>query len=523
MENKRKNVLLVITLFTLIILVFGATYAYFQAQTGLGASANINVTANTTDSLMFSLGNDLSLNITQENFGEGAGNQSDVTTANATLIANNKTNVASYNYYLYLQINKNEFVYTTEEQTPEILLQVTKPDGTVLSSLDGLNYVTVGSTSGFDITTKKGLVTIADSKLIEVLESNTDHKTEEEWQVGIVFVNLDSNQQENTEKQFNAQLKIQQEEIVLKYHEACDDTYMACQIARKYGVDSSIYLHDETLANGANDNSYRYAGAHNTVNNFVCFGSDAENCPNDNLYRIIGVFDNQVKLIKYDYATKEQLGTGGDYSQETSPNTTYYKGSQSKISRYYWNNANTSNSKNNWNESRLNTVNLNGTYLSNLGATWTDKIATTTWNVGGMSYANGMKSNAKTAYEYEVGANKINKTYEAKIGLMYVSDYYYGALPIHWTKPGRDNTDGGETRDYSSAVNENWMYMGYYEWTISPYADGTYSAFLVNTIGNADNHNVSFNGAVRPSFSLASSVELAGGSGSMTDPYRIKI
>jgi len=366
MENKRKNVLLVITLFTLIILVFGATYAYFQAQTGLGASANINVTANTTDSLKFEVGKGLSLNITQENFGEGAGNQSSSTTAKATLIANNKTNAASYNYYLYLLIGKNEFVYTTEERTPEMLLQVTKPDGTVLSSLEGLNYVTVGDTSGFDITTRKGLITIADNKLIEVLESNTEHKTEEEWQVGIVFVNLDINQQENTGKQFSAQLKIQQEELVLKYHEACDDTYMACQIARKYGVDSSIYLHDDTLENGAGDNSYRYAGAHNTVNNFVCFGSDEENCPNDNLYRIIGVFDNQVKLIKYDYATKEQLGTSGDYNREINPETTYYKGSQSQISTYYWNNVNDYNSKNNWNESRLNMININALYLSNL-------------------------------------------------------------------------------------------------------------------------------------------------------------
>ena len=356
MKNKKKNVLLVITLFTMIILVSGATYAYFQAQTGLGASANINVTANTTDSLKFEVGKDLSINITQQNFALGVGNVSDVTTAKATLIANNKTNVASYNYYLYLQINKNEFVYTTEEQTPEILLQVTKLDGTVLNSLEGLNYVTVGDTSGFDITTKKGLITIVDNKLIEVLESNAEHKTEEEWQIGIVFVNLDTNQQENTEKQFSAQLKIQQESLPT-IADVCQNENLAECIKENYTLDSSIYYHDETLENEAGDNSYRYAGADNTVNNFVCIGTDAAICPNDNLYRIIGVFDNQVKLIKYDYATKEQLGTDGDYFREETPNTTYYKGSQSKVSTYKWNNANGTSSKNNWNESRLNTLN----------------------------------------------------------------------------------------------------------------------------------------------------------------------
>ena len=35
------------------------------------------------------------------------------------------------------------------------------------------------------------------------------------------------------------------------------------------------------------------------VKNFVCFGSEASTCPTENLYRIIGVFNNQVKLIKY--------------------------------------------------------------------------------------------------------------------------------------------------------------------------------------------------------------------------------
>ena len=49
------------------------------------------------------------------------------------------------------------------------------------------------------------------------------------------------------------------------------------------------------LANSAGDNSYRYAGAN--PNNYVCFGSTANTCPSKNLYRIIGVFGDQVKLF----------------------------------------------------------------------------------------------------------------------------------------------------------------------------------------------------------------------------------
>ena len=64
---------------------------------------------------------------------------------------------------------------------------------------------------------------------------------------------------------------------------------------------NGLYYHDGvgtyTNANQeAGDNSYRYAGAN--PNNYVCFGSTETMCPADNLYRIIGVFGNQIKLIK---------------------------------------------------------------------------------------------------------------------------------------------------------------------------------------------------------------------------------
>ena len=59
---------------------------------------------------------------------------------------------------------------------------------------------------------------------------------------------------------------------------------------------NGLYYHTSSLANSAGDNSYRYSGAN--PNNYVCFGSDASTCPSANLYRIIGVFGSEVKLIK---------------------------------------------------------------------------------------------------------------------------------------------------------------------------------------------------------------------------------
>ena len=59
---------------------------------------------------------------------------------------------------------------------------------------------------------------------------------------------------------------------------------------------SNIYIHNSALTNGAGDNSYRYAGAN--PNNYVCFGSEATTCPDANLFRIIGVFGDQAKVIR---------------------------------------------------------------------------------------------------------------------------------------------------------------------------------------------------------------------------------
>ena len=54
--------------------------------------------------------------------------------------------------------------------------------------------------------------------------------------------------------------------------------------------ENGLYYHDgvgsyTNADQEAGDNSYRYAGAN--PNNYVCFGSDEETCPADNLYRII--------------------------------------------------------------------------------------------------------------------------------------------------------------------------------------------------------------------------------------------
>ena len=296
--------------------------------------------------------------------------------------------------------------------------------------------------------------------------------------------------------------------------------------------ENNIYYHDSDLANGAGDNSYRYAGAN--PNNFVCFGSDTSPCPTDNLYRIIGVFGENyhgvtgkqlVKLIKYDYMTTDELGTDGDYSQtykEWGMDSTYKGtyGDGERIGVYYWNYKATNSATNTWSTSLLNKTNLNTNFINNIGTTWANKIATVTWKVGGNTWANIGAKTSSVAYTNEI-TNPVTTnttdnatTYSAKIGLMYVSDYGFAASPDAWTltMSSYNNT---------TATNNNWMYMGLYEWTISRSAGDSDNAFLVLDAGRVYYYLVNYSNGVRASFNLESSVSYVSGSGSMSDPIVI--
>ena len=173
---------------------------------------------------------------------------------------------------------------------------------------------------------------------------------------------------------------------------------------------------------------------------------------------------------------------------------------------------------NNWEEADINYYINNDYLLNKLENKWQSKIATMSWQVGGNTYNNIAYQNAPTAYQNEIINPSLNTTYSAKIGLMYVSDYMYGSDPIYWTFVGY-NSNGN---DYRVAINDNWLYLGDSEWTISRNSDVDLLAFYVSNSGfvnhggtNSDEY------AIRPVFYLESTVVIFGGTGTQSDPYRI--
>ena len=530
MEKSKKNaiVLSIVAVVTLIALVVGATYAYFKAQGGTGSSTDVKVTTYTTDMLTFTTGNAISLYADQSSFGQEKGSLSGETFAKATLVANNKTNEATDNYYVYFNIENNTFKYTLGEDKPELILTVTGPDGSEVMELPGLTHTTVQdrenkSISGFDVTTTNGLITIANKKTITATPSK-----EEQYTLKLTFVNYEGDQTENATSTLSAKVMIQKEKIVQTVANICKNgqSLSSC-IAAMDGIDETLYHHNATITNGANDNSYRFAGASDQVNNYVCFGSTQSPCQDDNLYRIIGVFGDKVKLIKSDYATTALLGGDGAYSKmytATGISTLNYKGNNLvNIAAYNWNKSD----QNIWGESNLNKTNLNKNFITNIEAEWSNKIDMTTWKVGGNALANIKAVNPSVAYQNEVvkpvpGAYSSEIEYSAKIGLMYASDYGFAAAPSAWTKnlgyePGNDYSD-------SNVTLANWMYMGLDEWTISRKAD--YSNLAIGVyddggISHGDGNVSSSTFAVRPVFYLSSSVTYVEGEGTQNSPIHI--
>ena len=517
MQYKKQIILSILTIFVLSALIIGATFAYFQAQGDTSSQTSATVKTYTTDVFSFETGDAISFSLNQENFTSGKGNQTGSTFAKTILTANNKTNTATEHYYLYLNISNNTFTYTQNENTPEILLTIT--DGTnPVTNLTSLTYKTVtdgkgNRISGYDITNKTGLIELFSNREITTTSTKTEN-----WNITVTFINYNLDQSKNAGHTFSGKVLIQKEKIKETIATVCSNgqTLSSCIIAMD-GKDDTLYHHTSSLANGAGDNSYRYAGAN--PNNYVCFGSGASTCPEDNLYRIIGVFGNQVKLIKATIAKSNLLGTAGAYVSDTTyewssliscPSSTAYNSSNGiyQLANKNIIAAPEDGGCDEWNYSDLNTTNLNTNFIKNIRTIWAEKIATTTWKVGG----NTMASVPATTYQYEIGSSASSKTHDAKIGLMYVSDYGFAADQSAWTT---------KLDSYKSNVSKNWLYLGLDEWTIS--RDSSYSgyAFIVYRDGDVYSSNVSNDYGVRPSFSLLSSITYVSGSGSMSDPVRI--
>ena len=206
MENK-KNKLMSLALMLLLLLLIGATYAYFTAQRGSGGSAQIEVGSGTTDSLQFTNGNKINIVANQDNFKKDGENQSDSSIVTATLTPNNTTKEASDMYNVYLVIEDNELVYTTENSEPELVLKVINPASIEITSMDAVKYI---DNVGFDITElKPGIYPIVKGYDIS---ANEEPKVDN-WEITVTLINLNQDQNKNAGKSFTGKVYITKDDL----------------------------------------------------------------------------------------------------------------------------------------------------------------------------------------------------------------------------------------------------------------------------------------------------------------------
>ena len=554
-KNKQLKLISILIVCLLLILIINVSMAYLGAYAPKEGNTPISIS---TYSVNKFIGDNVPINLTGEDISQ---NKSITATDKVTLIANDETNSATTSYHPYLIIERNNFTYSINGGPPELLLEITGPNGKI-TSLPGLAYKTSGGVSGFDVTTKNGIIPlIANDTAKTISTTNTTTGTTDNWQVKITYVNQSGNQSVNNWKEFKSNIIFSQDKISIepkfnsinvtvpthlkngkpitsytyKIKEASSsnaysefpnqtsNTYTFSTLVKEtnYSIlvegengndletilntevstitnnlakyitnyvptvtsGTGLYHHTPDLQNGAGDNNYRYAGAN--PDNWVTFNNED--------YRIIGVFKDtpespyRVKLIK-----------------------------DKSIANKAWDDDNL----NNWaRDATLNTY-LNGEWYNSLGED-KNKIEDHKWQIGGINWDNSnYKTNTvKQNYEYELGTQKApNSTWTGKIGLMYVSDYGYAAIPEAWPK-GEDNYAGNTDNDLVIKDN-NWMYIKkMIQWTISRLSDFRYYVFRVIEDGNVID-GIAFNSyAIRPVFYLESNVTISSGNGTSSTPY----
>ena len=473
-KNKLLYFLGVLIVGIFIVLIVRFTYAYLAANVN-EARGDVSVDSDETDNLKFAVGDPLSIDATPTTLPENGENLVDTTTATATLLANSTNNTAEYPYWVYFTISNNTFIYS-DGSTPEIILTVTDPEGNPVTNIEGLTYGTFNGVAGFDITTQNGKFAVANGYTI-TSNSSTD-ATEQTWNFTLTYLNLPTDQSANFGNSMTTEVSMTKEE---------KKPTLADYITGLYTTDgeNGLYYHDGSGSYGfleAGDGSYRYAGAN--PNNYVCFGTTGTACQNsENQYRIIGVFDGQVKLIK--------STSYGDYVWDAGENNTWNLSTKPDIY-----------------------TTLNTTFYNTLSTQWKNLIENKTWKVGGMDFSE--TNNSKEYYEEEIGIYQTGYEETMRIGLMYVSDYGYAVTPNYWSTPLYEYT--------STEINaNNWMWMGLYEWTITPVSSSSNNVFYVFNEGYLYSTSADFGDSARPVFYLKSNVELNGGSGTSSDPYRLAV
>ena len=272
------------------------------------------------------------------------------------------------------------------------------------------------------------------------------------------------------------------------------------------------------------DLNIRYVGAN--PKNYVSF--------NDELWRIIGIFNGNVKLVRDDILTTYSFDNkttvqGIENNFGTNDWTNSYL--REFLNDYYYE-GKTITCHSETSGSTATNATIICPEINKINATAKSMIQKTTWTLGGTKYKTSSEPfetyTVNELYQKEKGTEVYSghaTTSSDYIGLIYPSDYGYASTDASC----RQNLRSGLTYTNNTVVvaptckNNNWLYKGGWYWTISPLSSRANRVFHVDGGGHLSDNNAMYPAGVRPSLYLKQDVKVVGGTGTSSDPYTLKI
>ena len=308
---------------------------------------------------------------------------------------------------------------------------------------------------------------------------------------------------------------------------------------KDYNTAPSVSLMNDRLGGTTTDldgGNIRYYGA--SPNNYIYFNCETYPDTNCELWRIIGVFDGKLKIIRNEnigaYSWDNKNATTGapalgknDWStarlMKLLNPSDYYKvdtNDNGLGQSLYYNSA----SGKCYSDFDNATVDCDFT-STGIKDTTRNMIAETTYNLGGW---NNNSVYPNQIYEYERGTTVYTgrpTTWKGKIALAYPSDYGY-AVDLGQCK---DKT----LKDYgddSTCTSNNWIKTiitnngGNYGWLLTPFYNYPNTVWDVNKMGDTNYNNaVGFAFGVNPVLYLNPDISIVGGgTGTMNNPFVVE-
>ena len=301
-----------------------------------------------------------------------------------------------------------------------------------------------------------------------------------------------------------------------------------------YNYATSVNLMNDRLGSmstGIDAGNIRYYGA--SPNNYIYFNCDDysnQTSSTCEIWRIIGVFDSKVKIMRnesigsYSWDNKNtNTGAEDNMGKNNWTDATIMKilnqGYESETGgSLYWNRKNdTCYSGNSGTDTTQKTKNC---YMSNVGLK--NEVTKNMISVGNYSLLgwNNNQIYSNQIYNYEILTGGVyneatrDKVWTGKISLPYPSDYGYA---VDFSKCRNDLQHYSD----STCTGNNWMFSSASQWLLTSNSSYSRSVWVVNSSGGVEYYYAYSENSIRPVLFLDSKLIIEFGDGSSSAPYQL--